>query len=196
MSHLLGYTGSNYEPLRIDKATHTLQTIDYAHHEIHDGSNFYVMYSVASLGAMETPDDMITIDFTTGVIPPLPHFTFNCNGSAGWRLRLIEAGTGGMASPTGQLTVLSHRRDSSKTSSVVGSVAGNVNYDSTLATGGVTLWDQYLEGSGGPKAGGTTVSARNELILKRDTRYQISLYGTDASPATLSLDWYEHTDKI
>jgi len=196
MSHLLGYTGSNYEPLRIDRTTHTLQVIDYAHHEIHSGSNFYVVYSVASLGAMETPDDMITLDFTTGVNPPFPHLVFSCNGSAEWRLRFIEAGTGGMADPTGQLTVLNHRRDSSKTSTVVGSAAGNVNYDSTLATGGVTLWDQYLEGSGGPKAGGTSSSVRNELILKRNTRYQLSLYVTDASPATLYMDWYEHTDRI
>ena len=28
--------------LRADAATHTLQTIDHAHHEIHAGSHFYV----------------------------------------------------------------------------------------------------------------------------------------------------------
>jgi len=182
--------------LRADSTTHALYTIDYAHHEIHSGSSFYVMYSVASLGAMTTPDDMITIDFTTPDTTKWAHLVFSANGASGWRVRLIEAPTSGAASPTGTLAILNHNRNSTKTSTITnGTTAGLVNYDSTLAVGGVTLWDQYIEGAAGPRAGGTSSGDRNERILKQNTKYQLSLYGTDASTATLKMDWYEHTNR-
>lgn len=179
----------------IDLATTASTGIDYAHHEIHGGSMFYVMYSVVDLGAMLTPNDTITLDFTTPNTTKWAHFTFSVAGSADWRVRLIEAPTGGAGTPTGQIAILNHDRNSTKTSTLIGSAAGNVNYDSTLATGGTTLWDQYLEGSGGPQAGGSSTGARDERILKQNTKYQLSLYGTDANPATLYMDWYEHTSR-
>ena len=195
-SYLQAYNGQNWHPPRIDVSTRAFNVIDYEHHEIHGGSAFYLMYSVASLGAMTTPDDMITLDFTTPDSAKWGHFVFSVSGSAGWRVRLIEAPSGGAASPTGQLTILNHNRNSPHTSIFTdGSTANQVNYDSTLATGGVTLWDQYLEGSGGPQAGGTASGKRNEWVLKQNTKYQLSLYGTDTDPATIYMDWYEHTDK-
>lgn len=178
-------------------AGNALPTIskDYAHHEIEKGKAFYVMYSVASLGAMTTPDDMITLDFTTPDTTKWGHFTFAVKGSAGWRVRLIEAPTGGAATPTGQFSILNHNRNSAIASTFTdGSTADQVNYDSTLATGGTTLWDEYMEGSGGPQSGGTGSGARDEIVLKQNTKYQASIYGTDASAATLYINWYEHTD--
>ena len=43
-SGLLGYRKSDdtVHPLRLDQATNSLQIIDYAHHEIHAGSHFFV----------------------------------------------------------------------------------------------------------------------------------------------------------
>lgn len=38
---------STAQPLRLDKATNTLQIIDYAHHEVHSGSSFVVCDTVA-----------------------------------------------------------------------------------------------------------------------------------------------------
>lgn len=176
---------------KYDELSGSLATIDFPHAKTHEGNAYYVSYSVPSLGAMTTPDDTITITFTTPATGFI-HFTFSAYGSAGWRLRLIEAPTGGAATPTGQLAILNHNRASSNTSTVSnGTTAGQVNYDATLATGGTMLWDQYLEGSGGPLVGGTSVSNRNEVILKQNTVYQISLYGVDTNPATLYLDWYE-----
>ena len=180
----------------VDNSTYARTIIDYVHHEIHGGSGFYVMYSVASLGAMTTPDDMITLDWTTPNTAKWGHFVFSVSGSADWRVRLIEAPSGGAASPTGQLAILNHNRNSAVASTFTdGSVAAQVNYDSTLATGGIALWDQYLEGSGGPQAGGSGSAKRNEIVLKQNTKYQLSLFGTDTNPATMLIDWYEHTDK-
>ena len=175
-----------------DDESKALSYLDISHKKIHEGKRFYVLYSVASLGAMTTPDDMITLDFTTKEFSEL-HFTFSAIGTAGWRVRLIEAPTGGAASPTGQLNILNHKRESTINpgAGINAATQGQVNYDSTLATGGVTLWDEYLGGSAGPFSVGTAAGARNELELLSNTKYQLSLYGTDTNPATLIIDWYK-----
>jgi len=192
-----GISGSDdTRGIRADTSTWALETIAVDHYEVHSGSRFYVVYSVASLGAMTTPDDMITLDWTTPNSTVWDHFTFSGHGTAGWRLRLIEAPSGGAASPTGTLSILNYNRNSTKTASTTnGTTAALVNYDSTLATGGITLWDKYLEGSSGPMSSGTSSGSRNEFVLKQNTKYQLSLYGADTDPATIMIDWYEHTNK-
>ncbi len=35
------YDGTNYDKVRIDSSTNSLQVVDYAHHEVHSGSAFY-----------------------------------------------------------------------------------------------------------------------------------------------------------
>jgi len=190
-----GYNGTGWRPVRIDSSTRSLQTIDYAHHEAHAGSRYLVNYSVASLGAMETPDDMITLTWTTPDTTTWAHFTFYAIGTGGWRLRLIEAPSGGAASQTEQFACLNHNRNSANTSTLIAldSTAGEVSYDATLATGGTTLWDEYVPG--GSKTAGNVGSDRDEFILKQNTKYQLSLYGTDTDPASLHMDYYEHSDQ-
>ena len=183
---------------RIDGNTGALIGITYPHHEAHGGSAYYRLYSVASLGAMTTPNDMITLDWTTPNTTKWSHMDFRVKGVAGWRVRLIEAPTGGAEDPTGQLTVFNRDRNSSNTSTVTdGSTAGQINYDSTLATGGTTLWDEYMEGNTTnlPSTTNAKTGERDEIILKQNTKYQLSLFGTDNFPATLYLSWYEHTNK-
>ena len=185
-----------WRPIRVDASSHAVKTISYPHSEIHSGSYFYVMYSVASLGAMTTPTDMINFNWTTPNTTKWGHFAFYAKGTAGWRVRLIEAYTGGATSPDGQLTILNKNRNSIVTSTFTdGATANQVDYNAELATGGTTLWDEYLEGSSGPQAGGSQSGGREEIVLKQNTAYQLSLYGTDANPATLYMHWYEHTDK-
>lgn len=183
--------------LGIDLTTHMLGMMDYPHKEIHGGSSFYVMYSVVSLGAMTTPDDMISLDFTTPNTTKWGHFQFAAKGTAGWRVKLTEAPSGGAASPTGQLTIINKNRNSSNQSVFTdGSTANQVNYDSTEATGGTDLWDEYLHGDSGILIAGSAVSGgRDEIILKQNTKYQLNLFGTDANPATLYMSWYENTNK-
>ena len=191
---LLESIPSNISPVGYDEMTGVPIVVEYPHHEIHEGDGFFIMYSVASLGALSSPDDTMTLTFKTPNSLKYIHFIFSAFGSADWRVRLIESPTGGATDATGQLTILNHNRNSLKTSTVSdGTTANQVNYDALLATGGVTLWDQYLEGSGGPQSAGSGMGKRNELILKANTTYQLSMYGTDTNPGTLIMDWYEHT---
>ncbi len=190
-----------WRPISVDLTTQALNVVDYAHHEIHSGSMYYVVYSVASLGAMSSPDDMITLTFDTPDTTKWGHFQFSAKGTSGWRIRLIEGGTGGGASATGTLPILNKNRNSTKTSTfldVEGSpTAAQVSYDATLVTGGTTLWDEYIEGSSGFFSTGFSSGGgdRNEIVLKQNTQYQVSLYGTDTDPATIYISWYEHTNR-
>jgi len=182
---------------QIDKTTNALTTIGYAHHEAHAGSRFYVQYSVADVGAATTPTDMMTLSFTTSDTAKWDHFLFLGTGTSGWRLRLIEAPTAGAATATGTLPIINHQRNSTKVS-VTTNIAGTaavVDYDATLATGGLTLWDDYIAGSTTGQTGNGSSAARDEIILKQNTTYQLSLYGTDNDAGTLYIDWYEHTNK-
>lgn len=185
--------------VRMCRSTFALNFIDYPHAEIHGGSRYYRLYSVADLGAMGSPDDMITFDFTTPDSDKEIHYTFLVKGIAGWRVRLIEAPSGGAATPTGQFALLNRNRRSSNTSLVSdGSTAGQINYDSTLATGGTSLWDEFLAGNTTNKNASTQAATaqRDELVLKQATKYQLSLFGTDAFPAAIYIDHYEHTPRI
>lgn len=189
----------NVRPARVDESTHTLQTIEYEHHEIHAGSMFYVMYGVASIGAMTTPDDMLTLTWTTGnTSGKQGHFEFVAEGPAGARVRFIEGSTGGGASPTGQITILNHNRQlaATKTSEWTSSAAANqVDYDATLLTGGTTLWDSYIPGSTIGQTGSGTQAKRDELVLKENTKYQLSIFSTTTEAAYLYINWYEHLYK-
>lgn len=183
------------DAIRIDAMTNFLISISNPHAHVHEASRFYVVYSVADLGAMGSPDDMITLDFTTPNTTKWGHFIFRGKGTPGSLLRLIEAPSGGAASPTGQLPIINRHRNSSNVSVFTdGSTANQVNYDATLATGGSTIWNEYLEGTGGPQSGGAVGGDRDELILKQNTKYQLSLFGSNSDPATLLIGWYEHTN--
>jgi hypothetical protein len=180
---------------QMDSLTHVLATMDYAHKETHGGSRFFRNYSVASLGAMGSPDDMLTLTWTTPDTTKWEHFTFYVIGTGGWLIKLIEGSTGGGASATGVLAMLNHNRNSVTAATCIdlASGAGNVSYDATQLTGGLTLWEEYIPG--GNKLAGAIGADRDEIILKQNTKYQLSCYGTDTDVCTMHIDWYEHTNK-
>ena len=128
-----------------DKSTDTQKTLSHVQQGIHCGDNYFILYSVVDLGAMAAPDDTITLTFTTPNTVNWGHFVFRVIGSPDWRVRLIEAPTGGGASPTGALEIFNSNRNSDNKSSFkdLSGVVNQVSYDATLATGGKTLWDEY-----------------------------------------------------
>mgnify|MGYP001028569980 CR=1 FL=1 len=179
-----GYRSSDetYQPLRLDKATNTLQIIDYSHHEIHAGSHFMYTDS-AEINSGGTQDYLITTPNTT----KWAHILFDMDGSAITQWQLFEG--------------------SDKTGTTPQTV-GNNNRNS-LATAGVTIHKGTSGGStdgtqvhiykGGAAAQQSrqASSARNdtEIILKQNTKYILRVTsGTNANLTNLRLEWYEHTD--
>jgi len=177
-----------------DKVVKGTKVIDTVHDHVHDGEHFFVTYSVADLGAATTPDDMMTVSFTTPSDARL-HFVWVAICSSGARVRLIRGKTGGGVNPTGTLQIYNSDENSTNTSGVTDVAGANetkVSYDATLFTGGVTLIDEYIgaDGQGRTFIGGDT-RGDQEIILKESTIYQLSLYETDNVPGTLQLSWYE-----
>lgn len=188
----------NGRPVTLDRSTFALTVVNYEHHEVHEGSHYNCSYSVASVGALETPSDMMTLTFVTPNTTKWVHLIFVAICSSGARLRFIEGGTGGGASPTGNVSVYNSNRNSVNVSGILdlGSVANKISYDATLVTGGISLVDVIIgaEGLGTSFVAGSS-RPEQEWVLKRNTQYQLSLYETDTVPGTLQMSWYEHADK-
>lgn len=191
-------TGYTKRALNIfDRGTGAQVVMDYAHHEAHEGDHFFVTYSVADLGAATTPDDMMTLSFTTPNTTKLLHFLFTANSASGGLFKLIESKTGGGATPTGLIQAYNSYRDSTNTSTILdvtGDSASQINYDATAFTGGTELVSNYIGAKGvGTAFSGGESRGDQEIILKANTQYQVSIYNTAAVPGTIQLSWYEHT---
>ncbi len=186
--------------LKKDFNTGGLVTIDDSHHKVHEGDHYNLSYSVADIGAMATPEDVISLSFTTPNTTKLLHLIISAICSSGAQLQFIEGKTGGGTGPTGVIASNNSHRGSSNTSTILdvaGGNAGSMSYDATVFTGGTSLVDEYIgaDGQGNSFAAGTSRSEQ-EWLLAANTLYQVSLTETGNVPATLQLAWYEHISRV
>jgi len=185
----------------LDEITNKPIYIDYVHHELHEGDHFTIMHSVADIGAATTPDDAITLTFSTPNTTKWIHMVVHFAGVGGTLCRLREGGSGG-GSPTGVITCKNNNRNSSNTSGILDisgtPVAGQMSYDAGLDSNGILLIDEYISGATTNQnraGGGTESGGRYEWILKQNTRYQISMVVSATVAAAIVLHWYEHTNE-
>lgn len=90
---MLGKTGDiSVQAPRIDKSTHSLQTIEYEHHEIHSGSHYFIEGHaiLANLGTLYSK----IVTPNTG---KWAHFAWNISSNGILDSNLYEIPTGGMA---------------------------------------------------------------------------------------------------
>ncbi len=157
-------------------------SIDRAQLAINSGTSFRSSYSVASLGAMAAPDDMIQLHFTTPSLAQLgggySYGVVEIVTAAGALFKLTEAPTGGMTSPDGTIESFNRNRNLQATqpSPLI------IYYDGTAATGGSELISEYI----GESIYGTT-TRREEWMLLPETVYAVSLFNTSAVAATIIL---------
>lgn len=170
-------------PAGIDKATNTLQIIDYAHHEIHSGSHF--MYTDAvELDSAETQDYLITTPNTT----KWAHMLFDMDGSVITQWQLYESSD---KNGTTLQTVGNNNRNSSTTATLI------VHKGTSGGTTDGSVIHLYKGGAASQQSMAASM-ARNdsEIILKQNTKYILRVTsGTDNNLTNIRLEWYEHTDK-
>lgn len=164
--------------------------IDFAHHELHDGSSFVT----ALTGTAKNDGTVINIYLKTpgtAVSEKRVHLLARASASGAAWFRIKE----GIA-PTGTTAqaIYNRARESSTTSVVYdnagtpvqGRATGNITH-----TGGTEIYTSLIPGAG--KSAGGESRAEAEFILAPNTGYVFEVE-SDASGLTLGLelDWYEH----
>lgn len=177
---------STAQPLRLDKSTNTIQTIDYPHHEIHAGSHFFLSKNkdVANGGTFN-------LAFTTAASTTYgyAHMLFGLVSELECEIAIYE----GITSYTGGTseTPLNNNRNSINASNLITTVES----DTTATVGSPTTLFQLVYGSG--KNFGGNSRSESEIILKESTKYYIVVTNQatgSSNEVNLTLDWYEHKD--
>ena len=168
----------------VDGKTTALKTIDYEHHEIHDGSHYFYTDSV-EFDSSGVQDYMITTPDTT----KWAHLIFMASGSAITIIQVYEAGN---RTGTTEQTLFNSDRNSIKTSGLVvhkGTSGGS--------TDGTLIFQRKSGAAAGASRTGMETIRSGEIILKQNTKYIIRITsGTNDNLTNLQLVWYEHTNAI
>lgn len=176
---------TTYQSPRLDAATHTLQTIDYEHHEIHAGSHFFYYNYDSEVDTAGPKYYRITTPNTT----KWSHMTFTLYSEGIGTWELFENPTVNAAGTAA--TVFNSNRNSTKTATLI------IAYDATSTADG-TLLATWRTGSGttAPSRIGGESSRDKEIILKQNEDYFLK-FTPDADNAKVKaeLEWYEHTNK-
>lgn len=193
---------STAQPVRLDKATNTLQVIDYTHHEIHAGSSFTCHYSQTTPTAV---GEMTMIAFNTPATTPYIHMFAAASSTAASTFTVYEVADLDVDEGT-QLAIYNRNRNSNTESAVKSietvPVANKATSYSVAQAAGATLstatpiYQKYL---GAAAAGADTsgeIRDENEFVLKANTQYAFVVANTTADDNThnIELNWYEHTD--
>ncbi len=192
-----------YQVPRIDSATHSLQVIDYEHHEIHIGRSFSFMYE----NLCTNTNEETVIAFNTPDTTSWGHMVANGFVTSQSRLAIYESPSidndeGTQASP------LNRNRNSTRISAFTSvqavPVSGNVttyneSQASTANINGIPLAVVVMGSPGflgiGAATGGN--SGRLEWILRQNTQYAFVITSLDNNDNyhTIQLNWYEHTNR-
>jgi hypothetical protein len=179
------YDGTNYVVARIDPYTFAIETIDYAHHEVHDGDYFR-----SGMNFTLSNGHVATFGFTTPNTTKWAHLTFDLDTTADGTFALLEDVTsfaGGAA-----VTPLNHNRNSLAASTVT-CLRGMTGADLITPTGGTTILSATLATG---KGAVETRSSGAEFIMKQNSKYLFRYTnGTSANVIQLKLEWYESTAK-
>jgi len=163
-----------------DPATHALETIDYNHHEIHDGSHYFVC-GYQSFANAEVVDFTVVTPNTTKWL----HMLFEIMGEGAVSIEIWEDAVVNVA---GTPTVPNNNnRNSANTSDAV------VRVGDTFTSEGTMIFSNI---SGANKQSGI-IGRANEIMLKQNSAYIFRITNETALANVISYcgEWYEHTNK-
>lgn len=179
---------STYQPARLDKATNTIQTIEYEHHEIHAGSHFFHC-SVQDLSINQVLDFTLATPNTAKWL----HMTWRIETEAETAVYVYEGATATNALANA-ITILNSDRNSATTADGVMKYEVQANLTAANADTNVTeatLLESNIVGAG--RTAGRTDRAR-ELILDQNKLYCFRFVATAAGYVNYDFEWYEHTN--
>lgn len=168
---------------RLDATTHTMQMIDYEHHEIHAGSHFFYT-DKNTLADTATVVYLITTPNTTA----WAHMVFSITGSA---ITTVDIYEGADRNGTTAQTVYNSNRNSltAATTTIHKAISGGT-------TDGTLIWTRMSGSATQQSRSGMEMTRGAEKILKQATKYLIRITsGTASNLTNIQLDWYEHTNR-
>ena len=185
--NVYGKTGdATYQVPRLDPSTHSIQVIDYAHHEIHGGSHFSYTNAIEFSNGQVVSFVVVTPDTLK-----YAHFGFTVEGKGEFSVDTYES-----ASPASNGSLVSNPAVINDNRNI-SDVHTTLIYSSpTLGAGSKgTLIKKSHVGVG--KSSGGEAGTTHEIILKRNTKYWFDLTNQTTSANWISwiVAWYEHTDK-
>jgi len=171
-----------------------LVTIDFAHHEIHEGNTYNAFHSGTSKGDGQTINIYLKTPNVTG---KWIHMFARWGSSGAAYLNIYEAPT--ITDNTGtHVAAVNRNRNSGLTSSIIDNsltpTVGKYSTDVTKTGNGTQLQQEY---SGAAKQHGGEGRDTNEWILDQNTEYCFEVE-SDAAGLTLNLElsWYEHVTHV
>lgn len=180
----------NVKPLRMDASTHSIQIIDYAHHEVHSGSFYYVKGQAELDGAGDTLDFLYVVPNTN----KWPHAQWDIDGEAEFTLSLYEGVV--TSNDGGAVTIFNANRNSANSPGVAAYSGPTLNSGALGdgGDGGNLVWEGKI-GSG--RNATTNRETAYEFIAKQNTKYwfRISKEASGVHWVDYDFNWYEHTDK-
>ena len=187
---MYGKTGdATFQVPRIDAITHSLQIIDYEHHEIHSGSHFFVD-GVQDLSINQVLDFTWQMPNTT----KWTHWTWQIEteSETAWYVYETVVATNPLANT---VTPLNNDRNSATTSGTT--MKFELQSNLTAANNDTDVTGATLLQSGISGAGKTSGDSRreHELILKQNTLYCLRAVASSAGYIDFKMNWYEHTNK-
>jgi hypothetical protein len=168
---------------QVEPTTNSVQVIDYAHGELHEGKHYQV-FDTANLAKAGVRNILLIASDSLR----WPHTTLGVgtNDAA----VIVEFFEGATYSATGTAAVTPNRNRNS-----VYTAGLRVFYTPTITgTGTATLFRKAL-GSG--KIAGGQARDDNEIILKQNTAYLLRITEGNVAATNINweIDWYEHTNK-
>lgn len=176
-------------PIRVDSSTHTMQTIEYEHHEIHSGSHYFVD-GVVDLAVNHVLDFTWQMEASTKWV----HWTWELKAESQTIYQVYETVTANnplanTVTPRnsnrnvadGSVTIMKFEDQATL-------AAANVDTDVTAAT----LIQEGIIGAG--KDAGVEVRS-HEIVMKQGALYCLRATASTAGYVNFTMQWYEHTDK-
>lgn len=166
--------------LEIDQHTHTLQSIDYAYHQIYEGNAYVMTRAVDVANGLST--DILLV---TGNTDLHVHLNATVISESEASFCLYEDTTTSNDGTT--VTAYNRNRLSSNLPVTI------TKHTPTVTGVGTCIWTKHW-GSG--KDAGAEVRSENEFILKRSAKYLLRVTNATTNNNYISflLNYYEHTD--
>lgn len=181
-------SATEIRPLRIDASTHSMQTIDYEHHEIH-GGNHYFIEDVVDLPI----NDVFDMQWTTADVTEWDHFTFELNVESETEWYIYEGAT--INTPGTTLTPRNNNRNyADNANATVASIQNASTSDANDDTD-VSAATELAHGIVGAGRNGGVSTRDKEIVLKQNTVYCFRSNANAAGYINFFIGYYQHTDK-